>query len=363
MNSFQTAERTAVLLALLAAALVFSIGSAMSQTETIWSEDFTGETGSTTSGDQWTAITPANVIAAVSDDEKFKVNGNNSGSGGTCIWTSEPIGVSGYTDIQITWTYATGNGWDGVPPVLSMTNGTLSGSAFTPDAGASTTVITFSVTVPKQDGKWEAIDDIILTGICSFDQQTWYEDADGDGLGDPAVSQDACAQPEGFVLDNSDPEPDLNPDDYHGTPLYPGDVYMSYAAEEFSTYGISESYVGFTQPNFGSQSAGWSYLWDASTELLPGSGYMAMLPQNQDALISVTGPFAIGDVNIDLTFTDDPNQSNETVDGWNLVSNPYPSPVNLEQVLSRVDGVEAYWIYDNSGDGAYITRWRCSVNA
>lgn len=91
MNSFQTAERTAVLLALLAAALVFSIGSAMSQTETIWSEDFTGETGLTTSGDQWTAITPANVIAAVSDDEKFKVNGNNSGSGGTCIWTPEFI--------------------------------------------------------------------------------------------------------------------------------------------------------------------------------------------------------------------------------------------------------------------------------
>ena len=112
----------------------------------------------------------------------------------------------------------------------------------------------------------------------------------------------------------------------------------------------------YNEPNYGSQSAGWSYLWDASTELLPGSGYMAMLPQNQDALISVTGPFAIGDVNIDLTFTDDPNQSNETVDGWNLVSNPYPSPVNLEQVLSRVDGVEAYWIYDNSGDGAYITR-------
>lgn len=112
----------------------------------------------------------------------------------------------------------------------------------------------------------------------------------------------------------------------------------------------------YVESNYGSLGSGWSFVWDSSTELLPGTGYMALIPQNQDALISVTGPFQIGDVDIALTFTDDPNQSNVTVDGWNLVSNPYPAPVNLEQVLSRVDGVEAFWIYDNTGDGAYVTR-------
>ena len=36
--------------------------------------------------------------------------------------------------------------------------------------------------------------------------QTWYEDVDGDGLGNPAVSQMSCEQPAGFVANNTDTE-------------------------------------------------------------------------------------------------------------------------------------------------------------
>jgi hypothetical protein len=32
----------------------------------------------------------------------------------------------------------------------------------------------------------------------------YYQDSDGDGFGNPAVTQVACGQPVGYVLDNTD---------------------------------------------------------------------------------------------------------------------------------------------------------------
>lgn len=48
---------------------------------------------------------------------------------------------------------------------------------------------------------------VVMIPACSDDEcteGTWYQDADGDGLGNPDVSQMACEQPEGYVADNSD---------------------------------------------------------------------------------------------------------------------------------------------------------------
>ena len=49
----------------------------------------------------------------------------------------------------------------------------------------------------------------VLITSCKEDESCiesiWYEDADGDGLGNPNVSRVSCDQPEGFVADNTDP--------------------------------------------------------------------------------------------------------------------------------------------------------------
>ncbi|WP_025744119.1 carbohydrate-binding protein, partial [Aquimarina pacifica] len=46
------------------------------------------------------------------------------------------------------------------------------------------------------------------TGINPTNPQTWYEDADGDGAGDPDTSLEQCSQPNGYVLVAGDNCPD-----------------------------------------------------------------------------------------------------------------------------------------------------------
>ncbi len=53
-----------------------------------------------------------------------------------------------------------------------------------------------------------------VNGTCCT-ATTWFQDADGDGFGNPAVTKTACPQPDGYVADNTDCD-DTNPNVYPG---------------------------------------------------------------------------------------------------------------------------------------------------
>lgn len=81
---------------------------------------------------------------------------------------------------------------------------------------------------------------LFIISSCSDDdnctETTWFEDADGDGLGNPDVSQSACDQPNGFVADSSDTDDDGSGSSAAATPTS--------AFEEFNADAVTISFDG-----------------------------------------------------------------------------------------------------------------------
>ncbi len=79
---------------------------------------------------------------------------------------------------------------------------------------------------------------VLITSCADDDEMctetTWYEDADGDGRGNPDVSESSCDQPDGFVDNNSDT------DDTEGNVI----ATPVSAFDEFNEASVSISFDG-----------------------------------------------------------------------------------------------------------------------
>lgn len=120
-----------------------------------------------------------------------------------------------------------------------------------------------------------------------------------------------------------------------------------------SMFSYDETLVGALGARFASFPPNGSS--STSTSLVSGAGYAAFIRQTTPITLSVTGTVRQGN-NVQVTVTN--TGGDPTDDGWNLVGNPFPAPINWTSVVlpSGVSGTASF--KDNNGiigpAGSYV---------
>ena len=96
----------------------------------------------------------------------------------------------------------------------------------------------------------------------------------------------------------------------------------------------------------GAQNQGYEHPNSAADPLIPGRGYWIWcgdkLSGTKAFTTDVVGPLNIGDIDANLQYT---NTGNPTADGWNLVGNPYASPLDWSNILTP-ELSKKFYVYD-----------------
>lgn len=125
---------------------------------------------------------------------------------------------------------------------------------------------------------------------------SWYEDADGDGLGNPDVSLSACDQPDGYVADNTDTDDSGSSSSAGSTP--------EAAFDDFNANAITVSFDGgeITIESNGLPHHTSPY-WDTGNSL-----YIAPVIANESEM----SPGTIGERSYTLTVPASPQKASST---------------------------------------------------
>lgn len=125
---------------------------------------------------------------------------------------------------------------------------------------------------------------------------------------------------------------------------FPGSDYPSYNFN--SIYHYDE-----TQP--GDRNTGWVGATNVTNALDPMRGYIVYMNGNANTVIA-SGNFMKGNVSVPLSYNDlEPGTGYFNPDGWNLISNVYPSAIDWvslkENSNSWSSGNGTYYVYDAAG--------------
>jgi len=94
-------------------------------------------------------------------------------------------------------------------------------------------------------------------------------------------------------------------------------------------------------------SSAWSVIsGDGTTLLSDGTGYVVYTSANSSPTITATGGYNATNQSPAVTYSAGSNQGG----GFNLLTNPFPSPIDGAQLLSENGLFSTYYIYDNASD-------------
>lgn len=125
--------------------------------------------------------------------------------------------------------------------------------------------------------------------------------------------------------------------------------YVASPVSNANALGAGFEYWQYNEPDGSSATENWTVV-SASTPLVPGRGYVVK-PSGETtyAFSTTTGTLNTGNVTVPLTRT-----VGVTKEGFNLVGNPYPSYLNLNDLLTG-DIETSYWMRGrNSGNTAWV---------